>query len=333
MNPLDVALHHKALTQHGLITSADIARLGITPNGVRHRITTGQWERLTAGVWRLTTQPVTWLQRLYTAHLALGPQAWLSHRSAAALHGFEEFHHDPMNPDGPVDVLVPWALRGRRGPWTLHAMGPNQPPPVPNLEVATHQPTGLPVTTPARTVLDLSTLGLSDAHLAEAIDSAIRLNQASISFFERLLAHRTGSRHRGVAQLRRLLTDAGGTNRLERAMLAWLRAEGLPRPDTQRTLRTGGRTVARLDFRFCDVRVSLEVSGALGHSSLRARRRHADIVHACQHEGELLVELMTDEVYQCRPQAMLVIVQTRRDAYDRGMFRPGFTPDPNTPFR
>jgi predicted ArsR family transcriptional regulator len=40
MNPLDVALHQRALTQHGLITAADIARLGITPNGVRRRITT-----------------------------------------------------------------------------------------------------------------------------------------------------------------------------------------------------------------------------------------------------------------------------------------------------
>lgn len=333
VNPLDLALHHLALTQHGLITAADVTRLGVTSHGVRRRITTGQWQRLTAGVWRLTTQPRTWLQRLHAAQLALGPQAWLSHHTAAALHEFDGFGVDLSAPDGPVDVLVAWPQRSQRGPWTLHVMGPGQPPPVPNLEVERHQATGLLVTTPARTVLDLSTLGLSDGRLGDAIDSAVRMNRASPQFIGRLLARRTGSRHRGVAQLRSLLTDTGGTNRLERAMLAWLRTEGLPRPQTQRTLRTGGRPVARLDFRFTDVRVVLEVSGALGHSSLEARRRHAAMVHAAQHEGEYLVELMADEVFQRRPGALDAVLTARRDAYERRMFRPGFAPDPSRPFR
>jgi len=337
MNALDLAIHQQALRQHGLITAADAVRLGITPHGIKHRLATGQWERLTTGIWRLTTHPVTWLQRLHTAQLALGPHAWISHHSAAALHGFHGYqgfqHAHPTNPYGPVDVLVPWSSRGRRGPWTLHVLAANQPEPLRNLEYVTHAPTGLRIPTPARTVMDLSTLGLSDESLADALDSAIRMNAASREFLERLLDRRPSPRRRGHAQLRRLMGDIGGTNRLERAMLTWLRAEGLPRPDTQRTLVSGGRPIARLDFRFLDVRVLLEVSGALGHSSLRARRRHAAMVHAAQHEGEFLVELMSDEVFDRHPAAMAAVLTARRDAYERDMFRPGFTPDPTRPFR
>jgi hypothetical protein len=338
MNHLDLTLHHLGLRQHGLITAADAADLGMSRHGIKHRLATGQWQRVAPGIWRLTTHPITLLQRLHTAQLALGPQSWLSHHTAAALHGFEGFAqpahmaHQPTT--HPVHVTVPWHLRGRRSPhWALHALAVNQSLPRRGLEFGTHPPTGLRVTTPARTVLDLSTLGLSDDLLGDALDSAIRMKAASATFLQRLLDQRPSSRRRGHAQLRRLMDGAGGTNRLERAMLAWLRAEGLPRPDTQRALASGGRTVARLDFRFTDVRVLLEVSGALGHSSLGARRRHAAIVHAAQQEGELLVELMADEVFQRRPHAMAVVVDTRRLAFERGMFRPGFAPDATKPFR
>ena len=340
MNRIDLAIHHLALTQHGLITAADAARLGLTPHGIRHRTTQGHWERVAHGIWRLTTQPVTWLQRLHAAQRALGPDAWISHHTAAALHGFDGFPcpndpsdpSDPSDPRVPVDILVPWPSRGRRGPWTLHVLGQRQPLPVHNLEYMRHRPTGLIVTTPARTVLDLSTLGLSDDLLGDALDSAQRMGRVSGPFLERLIARRPGTRHPGQQQLRRLLVDAGGTNRLERAMLRWLRDVGLPRPLTQRTLASQGRAVARLDFRFTDVRVSLEVSGARGHSSLRARRRHAAMVHAAQHMQEYLVELMTDEVMERRPEAMQAVFTARLDAYQRGMFRPGFTPDPTQPF-
>jgi hypothetical protein len=215
MNELDMAIHHLALGQHGLITAADLARLGITPNGVARRIATGQWQRLAHGVWRLTTQPTSWLQRLHTAQLALGPHALISHRSAAILHGFDGFDGsasqnpanptNPTNPDHPVDVLVSWPARGRKGPWTLHVLGRSQQPPRRGLDSMFHRPSGLWVTTPARTVLDLSTLGLPDEQLLKAITSAIRSRAASTQFLESLLARRTGSRHPGTAQLRRLL--------------------------------------------------------------------------------------------------------------------------------
>jgi len=340
MNELDLAIHRLALTQNGLITAADAVLLGVTPNGIRHRTANGHWQRRAAGIWRLTTQPSTWLQSLRAAQIALGPHALLSHRTAAALHGFDGFEgpephrpSDPSDPSGPVDVLVPWRSRGRRGPWTLHVLGPTQPWPARNLEFTTHTPTGLIVTTPARTVLDLSTLGLSDDQLGDALDSAQRMGRVSNPFLERLISRRPGTRHPGQAQLRRLMGDIGGTNRLERAMLRWLREEGLPRPTTQRTLTSQGRAIARLDFRFADVRVSLEVSGGRGHSSLRARRRHAAMVHAAQHEGEYLVELMADEVFQRQQQALDAVLTARRDAFERGMFRSGFAPDRSRPFR
>jgi len=332
VNRLDQAIHRLALAQQGLITAADATRLGITASGIRHRTTHGHWERVAVGIWRLTTQPVTWVQPLYAAHLALGPHCYISHHTAAALHGFDGFTATGPH-TGPPDVLVPWHLRGRRGPWTLHTMGPNQPLPVPNLEYTTHRPTGLLVTTPARTVLDLSGLGLSDDLLGDALDSAWRMGQVSRQFMERLMNRRPGTKYAGRQQLLRLLNDAGGTNRLERAMLAWLRAEGLPRPETQRALNSQGRTIARLDFRFTDVRVSLEVSGARGHSSLRARRRHAAMVHAAQHEGEFLVELMPDEVFERRPAALQAVLTARQDAFQRDMFRPGFTHRPGEAFR
>ncbi len=156
MNTHDVAIDRVALAQHGLITAADAARLGISPRSVKRRVAVGQWQRLAKGVWRLTHLPDTWVQRLAAAQWSLGPQAVISHRSAAALLGFEGPGPHQFGAHGPVDVLVPWDLRGRRGPWTLHALGPRQPPLRSGDDVTVHGPTGLSITTPARTRGDLA---------------------------------------------------------------------------------------------------------------------------------------------------------------------------------
>jgi very-short-patch-repair endonuclease len=126
-----------------------------------------------------------------------------------------------------------------------------------------------------RMILDLAATGASPDRLAAAIDSALRLRlSASLVLAERLSALRGPGRY-GVRLVDALLLDSGGETMLERRFLSLVRRAGLPRPQTQRRIRSDGRHVARVDFLYADQRLVVEVSGRLGHSNPADRGRDA----------------------------------------------------------
>jgi hypothetical protein len=75
----------------------------------------------------------------------------------------------------------------------------------------------------------------------------------------------------GSRMLLDALVDTGGESRLERWLLALARRAGLPRPALQRTVREGGRMIARVDALFPGGLV-VEVEGHGTHSSRRQRQ-------------------------------------------------------------
>ncbi len=58
-----------------------------------------------------------------------------------------------------------------------------------------------------------------------------------------------------------------------RRFLTLVRGAELPRPETQRRIRSDGRHVARVDFLYADLAIVVEVSGRLGHSNPMDRGR------------------------------------------------------------
>ena len=73
--------------------------------------------------------------------------------------------------------------------------------------------------------------------------------------------------------LEQILGISGVESKLERDFLRLIRRAGLPEPDAQVVHRDGGRTIARVDFRFDSLIV--EVAGHGTHATRRQRQRDA----------------------------------------------------------
>jgi very-short-patch-repair endonuclease len=226
----------------------------------------------------LTAAPQTWHQRLRVGLLALGPHAWVSHEAAAALHGLDR------SLARCVEFTVP---RGRR-PLAIPGARVHTTRDVGPTDVISVQ--GFRCASATRTILDLAAIGGSDDRIGAAIDSAVRLHlSAPLVLAERLALVRRRGRT-GVRLLDRLLLDSGGETILERRFLALVRHADLPRPETQRRVRSEGRHVARVDFCWNEVRVVVEVTGRLGHSNPADRVRDAQRRNELQDLGYRVYE-------------------------------------------
>src|SRR3990172_7085625 len=71
--------------QHGVVTRAQLLDLGLHPQAIKHRIATGRLHRLWRGVYAVGRPQVTRHGGWMAAVLGCGPDAVLSHGSAAAL--------------------------------------------------------------------------------------------------------------------------------------------------------------------------------------------------------------------------------------------------------
>ncbi len=171
---------------------------------------------------------------------------------------------------GELDVTVPGRDPGRKPGIRIHCVTKLDPRDVRRLK-------GIPITTPARTILDLAAVVPSrelERALAEA--SARRLVRRSELLS---LIARVGPRP-GVPALRAML-ELGSTPALTRSeaeerFLALVRAAELPPPEAN--VRIGPHEV---DFLWPDQRLVVEIDGFQYHSSRatfeRDRRRDADL--------------------------------------------------------
>ena len=100
----DVAVARIAGRQHGVFTRRQAMTAGSSAGQLDRRRRAGVWERVEPRVYRLAGSPPTWQQQLFTAVLAAGTGATVSHRAAAGLWGL-----DGVAP-GAVELSLP---RGR----------------------------------------------------------------------------------------------------------------------------------------------------------------------------------------------------------------------------
>lgn len=73
--------------EHGVIALAQLRSLGLSPSGMRTRVASGRLHRLHGGVYALGRPELSTEGHWRAAVMACGPDAVLSHRSAAALQG------------------------------------------------------------------------------------------------------------------------------------------------------------------------------------------------------------------------------------------------------
>ena len=213
----DLAVSRIAASQRGVVTYEQLLAAGLSRGAIAHRLATGRLHRLHRGVY-LVGHPVPPPLALETAALlSCGDGAVLSHGSAAALWGFDA-------PGSMIDVTISGRERGNLDGVRVHC--------VRSLwvtEVRRRQ--GLPVTSPARTLLDFAEVAPLD-ELEQAVAEARRSGLVRDGELEAQV-ERSPGRH-GVKPLRALLKREGGPaftrSKAEKRLLALIRRARLPPP-------------------------------------------------------------------------------------------------------
>src|SRR6478672_2438262 len=82
---LDRALARLAGAQHGVVSRSQLLEVGFSPKAITDRLGRGGLHSLHRGVYAHGHRALAWHGRWLGAVLACGPDAVLSHRSAAAL--------------------------------------------------------------------------------------------------------------------------------------------------------------------------------------------------------------------------------------------------------
>lgn len=202
--------------------------------------------------------------RELAAVLAYGPRAALSNRSAG--------YRWRMVERRPEHINVAVALRNARPRpgIRLHRTATLRRGDVRRLD-------GIPLTSPARTVLDLAS-ELSSDELEGIVAASLRRGIVAKAQLRAQLARNPG--RTGTPALRAVLDQAAGAaftrSRAERRMLALVRSAGLPAP-----LVNARRHGYELDFLWPEQRLVVEVDGFAFHADRTAfdrdRRRDADL--------------------------------------------------------
>lgn len=212
-----------ARLQRGRVARRQLLAAGITPASIGRMLRRGSLVREHAGVYAVAHTAPTPLARETATLLACGERAFLSHRSAAALWGLLD------GDKGPVDVTVVGARTGRHPTGiAIHRTGR-----LVARDVRIHQ--GLPVTSPARTLLDIAAQ-TPGADYERALDEAlvvlkiVRLDELQDA------AKRAAGRREGPI-LATLLNRRGPAtiteSMAERRFLKLMRDAGLPQPKTR----------------------------------------------------------------------------------------------------
>jgi hypothetical protein len=202
-----------AANQHGVVARRQLLDIGLTSEQVQYGRETGWLHSIFPGVYAVGHTRISGNGRWMAAVLAGGRIAFLSHRTAAAVHGM-------LRSSSPTaHVTVPATGRRKRRGILLHE----------SADVAAHATriNGLPVTTVARTLLDLA--ADKDPLLERAIEEAEHLRLLDVGAID------LDSKRPGVRRLRRALRiyrAATGNERseFERRVVQAIIAAGLPAP-------------------------------------------------------------------------------------------------------
>ncbi len=249
-------------------TYAEACDVGLTPDQLR---TGSRFEHVSQGIYRVAKQDFV-LRDAARVLSAASPGAWISHTTAARLHGL---------------LLPPWLTDSNE----LHLSKPRTLPPVRRKGIVGHtlvgyadeieEIDGIYMSTKARTWLDLArTLPLRD--LVCIGDQLIRIPRPDLeegrtepfetleNLRKMLKRHRNLQgvvRAREALELMRVGSDSGPETVMRLAMLD----AGLPEPDLQLTLWDGpGAPSADAGYR--DRKIALQYDGAHHRDELQAHK-------------------------------------------------------------
>jgi very-short-patch-repair endonuclease len=237
-----------------------LLELGLGSRSIEHRIAKGRLHPLWRGVYVVGRSEVSQKGRWMAAVLACGPEALLSHRSAAAL-----WEIAPVLGGKTIEVTAgAWLRRSGIRVHRRRDLGPEH----------RRKVDGIPVTDLVSTLVDLASSS-KDWQVEHAISEADRIELIEPEDLRRAVAA-LGPRP-GMARMKRVLgLDALTDTGLERRFLEIVRAAKLPLPETQVALNG-----YRVDFYWPSLGLVVETDGWRHHrtSGEQATDRRRDQTH------------------------------------------------------
>jgi len=235
--------------------------MGLTASAVRKRVSRGNLHRIHRAVYAVGRSKLTGRGHWMAAVLACGPNAALSHRSAAGLWG--------LLPDNrsKSDISLPSPSARARQAIEVHRSVTLTANDVTSVD-------GIPCTTVARTLVDLGDVVPSRA-VERAVEQAEVLQLFDLNEVERAI-DRAG-RRRGGGMLASVLEDLHGQtlteSELEEAFLALCRDTNLPTPEVNAWMTLPDGTPAKIDFLWRRERLAVETDGHRFHRTRQSRER------------------------------------------------------------
>jgi hypothetical protein len=246
--------------QHGVITHAQALAQGLTDTQIAFRISSGAWERVHRGIYRLRGSAFTFEGRTLAAVFAAGEYSVASFTTGGKLWRLPDLE--------PTAIHVTVANRTHLSIPGLKVHRPRIWSPADRTSIG-----AIPVTTPSRTILDLASLVRAEV-LGDAIDEFNRRALVNVASLLDRVSRMNPQGRRGVGVLRRLLAERVGVappgSRRERDLGHLLVRAGLPAPVPQYVVRTpSGAFVGCVDYAYPDEKVAIEFDGYEKHSSRR----------------------------------------------------------------
>lgn len=280
MNQIDAALAGLAHGQHQVFSRAQARAAKLSPSALSRRIVSGRLVVCGTAALHLPGVTLTYRGHLTAGLLDLGPDALVSGRAAAHLHGLDGFE------EGPLEFLVPRRLRGRTTVGTVRSSHD-----ITRLDRCIVD--SLACTSATRTIIELLDTATDD-EVGNALDSATRRRLTAPLVVARRLDELGRHRH-GGAVLARVVRAGAVESWLERRFLSVVRRAGLPTPLLQKRYELHG-VVARVDFEFENTSVVVEVGGRRGYLSRDERQRQERRRNALQLAGRTIYFFTRDDV-------------------------------------
>jgi very-short-patch-repair endonuclease len=277
----DQAVASIAEGQRGLISRRQLGDLGVCRSAIARALARGRLHAIYRGVYAVVPLAVLPpFAREQAAVLTCGDDTFVSHQSAAAIWGIAPLRADDVH----VTVVRRQAGRSRDG-IRIHRVDALLPR---DRRVRD----GIPVTSPARTILDLAS-ELAPREVERALDEAIVQRLMTLAALRAVLVQYPA--RRGCSTLRELI-DEGRTTTITRSeaeerMLALVRKAGLPPPEVNAKL---GRYT--IDFLWRRERVVVEVDGHRYHSNRYALERDHARDAELQARGYLVIRITWREL-------------------------------------
>jgi predicted transcriptional regulator of viral defense system len=263
-----------AEAQHGVMSSAQLRSLGLTRAAISRWASTGRLHRIHPHVYALGHPALSLTGRIWAALLYAGPDAVLSHTTAAWT----------------------WRLIDT-GPTRIHLTVPGRRPSLPGVRVhhsrsverAEHR--DLPVTPVPRTLIDLASQ-VSARQTRRALAEADFLGVLSIGDVKAALTRaRPGSAALRAALQRHMPQLAQTLSRLEERFLELCDSAGIPLPEVN-----GKVGAMRVDALWRERRVAVELDGGPAHGGAAAMKRDRRRELALRSMGFVVVRYSWEQI-------------------------------------